>query len=286
MPFTVEVNQAETVAFTRAAWRERCRQLAWLRRQTSPFPGGERTKVRQGSKCSKDCQEPSSDSPGKTNRRSRDEAGGQAMGRPNTTAHEGKISRNGQDHLHDNDEVRSGLGWFDRGGKNKIVRSVRRKSCKRTEIGHSVLQVCSRPGHFGKMAIVPDDTTKHKHWIMPVETFEALLATYCCTSEHWSFGSMSQQEGIIVYRRNCERKLAEEVAPRVRLNECQITELVPYSYFTVKSECYKEKGRVCEKNGHSCVRKIVAYTKWPKREAWRRAGRCIEKLVTVGRLGN
>ena len=31
--------------------------------------------------------------------------------------------------------------------------------------------------------------------------------------------------------------------------------------------------------GHSYVRKIVAYTKWPKREAWRRSGRCIERLV-------
>ena len=38
-PFTVEVNQAETVAFTRAAWRERVQatkcndEKAWLRRQ-------------------------------------------------------------------------------------------------------------------------------------------------------------------------------------------------------------------------------------------------------------
>ena len=38
---------------------------------------------------------------------------------------------------------------------------------------------------------------------------------------------------------------------------------------------------MCEKKGHSCVRKIVAYATWPKREAWRRAGRCIEKLVRV-----
>ena len=28
----------------------------------------------------------------------------------------------------------------------------------------------------------------------------------------------------------------------------------------------------------------MAYTKWPIREAWRRAGRCIEKFVRV--LGN
>ena len=27
----------------------------------------------------------------------------------------------------------------------------------------------------GKMAVVPDDKTKHAHWIMPVETYEALF---------------------------------------------------------------------------------------------------------------
>ena len=36
---------------------------------------------------------------------------------------------------------------------------------------------------------------------------------------------------------------------------------LPYSYFTDKSKCYKAEGRVCEKKGHLCVRKIVAYTK-------------------------
>ena len=46
----------------------------------------------------------------------------------------------------------------------------------------------------GSTAIVLDDKTKHAHWIMPVETYEALLATYCCTSEHWSFSHMTKQE--------------------------------------------------------------------------------------------
>ena len=66
-------------------------------------------------KCSKDRQEffvprggkPSPDSSGETNRRSRDEVGGQAMGRPNPPANEGNISRNGQGHWENYEEVRS-----------------------------------------------------------------------------------------------------------------------------------------------------------------------------------
>ena len=60
---------------------------------------------------------------------------------------------------------------------------------------------------------------------------------------------------------------------------------LPYSYFTVKSKCYKAEGRVCENKGHSCVRKNCGVHSGRNEEAWRRAGRCIEKLVRVFRDG-
>ena len=66
--------------------------------------------------------------------------------------------------------------------------------------------------------------TKHAHWTMPVETYEALLAPYCCTSEHWSFSHMTKQA-------------------RVWPGKCQEQNLLPCSYFTVKSKCYKAEGR-------------------------------------------
>ena len=54
------------------------------------------------------------------------------------------------------------------------------------------------------MALVPGDKTKHAHWITSVETYEALLATYCCTSEYRSFSNMSKGDASSVCGRNRE----------------------------------------------------------------------------------
>ena len=117
------------------------------------------------------------------------------------------------------------------------------------------------------MAVVPDDKTKHAHWIMPVETLEALLAAHCYTSEHWSFSHMTKQEASEFIEEIMNENLPERWKQEFGLGNAKTRNWLPYSYFTVKSKCYKTEGRVCEKKGHSCVRKIVAYTKWPKREA-------------------
>ena len=92
---------------------------------------------------------------------------------------------------------------------------------------------------------------------------------------------MTEQEASECIEEIMNENLPERWKHEFGLGNAKTQNWLPYSYFTVKSKCYKTEGRVCEKKGHSCVRKIVAYTKWPKREAWRRAGRCIEKLVRV-----
>ena len=113
----------------------------------------------------------------------------------------------------------------------------------------------------GSMAVVPDDKTKHAHWIMPVDTYEALLATYCCTSEHWSFSHMTKQEASECIEEIMNENLPERWKHEFGLGNAKTQNWLPYSYFTVKSKCYKAEGRVCEQKGHSCVRKIVACTK-------------------------
>ena len=82
---------------------------------------------------------------------------------------------------------------------------------------------------------------------MPVETYEALLAMYSCASEHWRFSHRTKHEAS-----ECIEEIMNENLPRrwtrVRLKKCARTQnWLPYSYLTVKSKCYKEKGRVFEK---------------------------------------
>ena len=55
----------------------------------------------------------------------------------------------------------------------------------------------------GRMPNVPDDKTKHGHWIMPVETYEALLATYRCTTAHTGASATCQK----MRQQNAQKKL-------------------------------------------------------------------------------
>ena len=98
----------------RSLWRSISLRL-WLLQESydekacvtaaSPSSGLRRNRSLTG-QCSKDRQKfffprggsTTPDGPGKSNRRSRDEAGGQAMGRPDPPAHDKKISRNSESH--------------------------------------------------------------------------------------------------------------------------------------------------------------------------------------------
>ena len=115
-----------------------------------------------------------------------------------------------------------------------------------------------------------------------METCEALLATFRCTSEHWSLSSISKQEAS-----ECIEEIVNENLPKRWHHEFGFRSVrtqnwLPCSSFTVKSKCHKKKGRVCEKKRTLvCGENCGVQKKRPKREAWRRAGRCIENLVRV-----
>ena len=58
--------------------------------------------------------------------------------------------------------------------------------------------------------------------------------------------------------------------------------LLPRGYVTIKSKCFANEkmiGRVCEKDRHSCARKICSYSQWPKKLVWRRVHRAIDTLI-------
>ena len=70
-----------------------------------------------------------------------------------------------------------------------------------------------------------------------------------------------------MHRRNRERETAKEVASRVWLVECQDTKLAPRTCTSPSNPSVtKKQCEYAKKNGHSCVRKIVAYTKVAENE--------------------
>ena len=72
------------------------------------------------------------------------------------------------------------------------------------------------------------DKTKHAHWIMPVETCEDLLATYCCTSEHWSFSHMTKQEASKCIEEIMNENLPERWKHEFGLGSAKTQNWLPY----------------------------------------------------------
>ncbi|CAE7774416.1 unnamed protein product [Symbiodinium necroappetens] len=58
---------------------------------------------------------------------------------------------------------------------------------------------------------------------------------------------------------------------------------LPYMYGTVKAKCFgsgPDAGKhVCNKPGHSCLRRIVSYATWKARRSWRAAGRALSFIA-------
>ena len=91
-------------------------------------------------------------------------------------------------------KCRSRLGWPDECRKMKLLTLCEEKASKEQKSAKVYSKYVHDMDTDGSVAVVPDDKTKHAHWMMPVETYEVLLAKYCCTSEHWSFSHMTKQE--------------------------------------------------------------------------------------------
>ena len=57
---------------------------------------------------------------------------------------------------------------------------------------------------------------------------------------------------------------------------------MPYLYCSVKSKCYRHaEGRVCSKPGHSCLRKIISWRRYPARGVLRMLSKALQVLARV-----
>ena len=71
--------------------------------------------------------------------------------------------------------------------------------------------------------------------------------------------------------------LGDELAKKLRISAS--TDLLPYMYVTIKQKCWSGNLRICSKQGHSCVRKIVSYSMWPARSTWKSIHRAWDTIL-------
>ncbi|OLP76138.1 hypothetical protein AK812_SmicGene43967 [Symbiodinium microadriaticum] len=126
-------------------------------------------------------------------------------------------------------------------------------------------------------AIVPDDKGKKFAWVMPRSAYSLLLASFALAASSWSLTHMTEDLANAWTLSMLFRVLGVPLASKLGLNAA--SSVLPYTYVTIKSKCWHKGIRLCTKPGHSCVRKIVSYARWPRRQLWRSLHRAWESIL-------
>lgn len=132
----------------------------------------------------------------------------------------------------------------------------------------------------GKQEVIcPDDKMKQYKWIVPKKTYFLMMAFFVCVSSAWCAVDMSVEEA----QAWCVALLTAFVPARLRRQFGVVPGrwFLPYCYNSMKPKCFSNGRRSCEKPGHSCMRRIVSYVKWPARRMWRQAGRALTFILQM-----
>lgn len=116
----------------------------------------------------------------------------------------------------------------------------------------------------GGVSIVPDDKNKKHAWRMPTHVYHTLLAFFVLFSSNWAMTGISADTA-----NNLCLDAILAMVPQHLLGFLGLKQgvwLIPFVYATIKSKCFSSTGRRCMKHGHSCVRKVISFATWPKKD--------------------
>lgn len=128
-----------------------------------------------------------------------------------------------------------------------------------------------------EVSFVPDDKNKKWAWAINPATYQLLLCTFACLSSSWALTSLPEDVANRWLVSMLGRILGTVLSKRLGVMPGIF--LLPYCYITLKSKCWQGPVRTCKKANHSCVRKIVSYSNWPRRQTWRSLHRAWDFLL-------
>ena len=146
--------------------------------------------------------------------------------------------------------------------------------------------VLSKPPHSKENNLlaehcVPDDKNKKTCWRLPKLTYYMFMIKYVTNSPKWRFSTLTQVEAD----EKIKVAIQAMVPPRLHrsLQISAKTPRLPSMYVTSKSKCHDPSanrlGHTCSKEGHSCCRKVISFTSWPRRKSWRDVGTALETVT-------
>lgn len=126
-------------------------------------------------------------------------------------------------------------------------------------------------------AVIPDDKFKKFAWIMPATTYLMLLSFFALSATTWHPTNLHMDEVNHWLHTLLVRILGESLRQKLGI-ETTIW-LLPYVYVTMKDKCWFRGVRICPDPSHSCVRKVVSYATWVKKNTWRSIHRGWETIM-------
>ena len=130
---------------------------------------------------------------------------------------------------------------------------------------------------FSTPALIPDDKCKKFAWAMAHNTYITLLLSFTLAAATWSLTSLSLHEANQWIVCMLIRILGKPLARRLRVSKNSF--LLPYTYVTIKAKCWAHGVKICKRENHSCVRKIISYCHWKGRRLWRTIHRAWETIL-------
>ena len=126
---------------------------------------------------------------------------------------------------------------------------------------------------------VPDDKHKKHAWIVACAFYSLLLGTFAWTAASWEASLLSPTEADSWCRTTLLRVLGPRLFETLGFNGPY--KILPSCYMTFKSKCWNFGFRTCQKQQHSCLRKIITYASWPKKFLWKSAHRALDTVIKV-----
>ena len=185
--------------------------------------------------------------------------------------------------------------WTNAGCQHFPSRALREDVCRSVQKSMRLSRTCKRQQksstayleHTKQMrfflkhaAVVPDDKERTTAWCLAPVAYQLLCILFVLVSDTWYFVQYSRQSANQILFDRVSAVLG--VAMCKRFGITPLSQLLPYVYCSIKSKCFwagHKARRVCEQSGHSCVRKICSYWKWPRRRLWRKIHKGIDLLI-------
>ena len=133
---------------------------------------------------------------------------------------------------------------------------------------------------------VQEDKDRNAAWVLPKRLYEQwCVFMFRQDDDHWLPVNANVEGTVEDYRCLHEQCLPQHLSHFARKSKWAHYRL-PYAYTTLKQKCFQsEVAQTCTKPGHSCFRRIIAWTTHPAKSLYRGAARAISGMITALNAG-